>query len=220
MEDTSLHPMLSNNETAGIVRVLRDVPPAHYILKIESFSLLAATQVEKYESGDFEASGYKWRLSLYPNGNRKRNGNDHISLYLTMSATNNLPLGWEIDVNFKMFAFDQIRDKYLTIQDADGRLRHLHGMMTECGFAQLLSLKTFKDPSNGYLLVDCCVLGVEFNLFSLTADHWFDTSGFGWGFPKFLTLSDLHNTSKGFLVDDMLILEGQLDIISVAKSFS
>jgi len=32
----------------------------HYTLKIESFSLLLKTKVEKYESDVFEAGGYKW----------------------------------------------------------------------------------------------------------------------------------------------------------------
>jgi hypothetical protein len=56
------------------------------------------------------------RLVLYPNGNKKSNGNGHISLYLAIAATDDLPLGWEVNVNIRFFVFDQIRDKYLTIQ--------------------------------------------------------------------------------------------------------
>lgn len=47
-------------ECAGILRSLRDVPPAHYSLKIESLSLFRNTTNENYESGAFEAGGYKW----------------------------------------------------------------------------------------------------------------------------------------------------------------
>ena len=45
---------------AGIRRITRDFPPAHYLFKVESFSLLAKTGVEKYESDVFEAADHKW----------------------------------------------------------------------------------------------------------------------------------------------------------------
>lgn len=48
----------------------------------------------------------------------------------------------------------------LTI-DADGRTRRYHQMRTEWGFSKLLSLHTFEDSTNGYLLDDSCLLGVE-----------------------------------------------------------
>lgn len=43
----------------GVVRFLRDVPPAHYSLKVESFSRLAHSG-ERYVSSKFDASGYTW----------------------------------------------------------------------------------------------------------------------------------------------------------------
>jgi hypothetical protein len=161
------------------------------------------------------------RLVLYPNGKNNSDGNGHISLYLAIAHTNDLPLGWEVNVNIRFFVFDQIRDKYLTIQgsfaqnlvfivysftarildlslslkkallalcasgytsliylcwdlicdfklpvnvnnlDANGRVRRFHNLKTEWGFAQLLSHDTLNDPSNGYLLDDTCVFGVE-----------------------------------------------------------
>lgn len=45
---------------AEIARYVSDVPPAHYTVKIESFSLLAKNSVDRFESGEFEAGGYKW----------------------------------------------------------------------------------------------------------------------------------------------------------------
>jgi hypothetical protein len=45
---------------SGVKRSERDLPPMHYSLKIESFSLLLKTKVEKYESDVFEAGGHKW----------------------------------------------------------------------------------------------------------------------------------------------------------------
>lgn len=49
---------------AGISRSERDLPPAHYSLKIESCSELVNKGVEKYETNIFEAGGYKWFVSL------------------------------------------------------------------------------------------------------------------------------------------------------------
>ena len=69
----------------------------------------------------FYKFSYLWsqlnrRLLLYPHGNKKRNGDGCISLYLQIAETETLPLGWQINVNFKLFVFDQIQDKYLTIE--------------------------------------------------------------------------------------------------------
>ncbi|KAK9273909.1 hypothetical protein L1049_018721 [Liquidambar formosana] len=146
----------------GIERFIRDFPPAHYTFKIESFNVLSNTEeFERYETGDFEAGGYKWRLSLYPNGNKKRNGHRYISLYLAISEPDTLPLGWEVNVDFKLFVYDQIRDKYLTIQDLDGGVKRFHRLRTEWGFARLISLESFNDASNGYLVDDSCIFGAE-----------------------------------------------------------
>ncbi|KAK4856746.1 hypothetical protein QYF36_020708 [Acer negundo] len=79
------------DEQDGVVRLISDAPPTHYKLKIQLFSLLVKNAVEKYESAEFEAGGYKWKLVLYPNGNKSKNVKDHISLYLTLADTSSLP---------------------------------------------------------------------------------------------------------------------------------
>ncbi|KAJ0106147.1 hypothetical protein Patl1_19739 [Pistacia atlantica] len=70
-----------------------------------------------------------------------------------------LPIGWEINVIFNFFVFDQLQDKYVTIQD--GRIRCFHSMSTEWGFSRFLDLETFRNPSNGYLIKDACAFGAE-----------------------------------------------------------
>ncbi|KAM7470609.1 hypothetical protein LguiA_008792 [Lonicera macranthoides] len=101
------------------------------------------------------------RLSLYPDGDKKRNGKGHISLYLVLAETNNLPLGSELNVVFKFFVYDQIRDKYLIIEDVSKNSRRFHAMKTEWGFSKLLPLSTFNDSANGYLVDDCAIFGAE-----------------------------------------------------------
>ncbi|KAJ6691121.1 hypothetical protein OIU74_015751 [Salix koriyanagi] len=145
--------------TGDTVREERHVAPAHYSMKIDSFSLLSEMVDNSYESREFEASGYKWKLVLYPNGDKSRNGDGYISLYLVMADTTGFPPGWEINAIFKFFVFDQLQDKYLTI--GDGRLRRFSAIKNKWGLSQMLSLSIFNNASNGYLIGDSCVFGVE-----------------------------------------------------------
>ncbi|XP_024039476.1 ubiquitin carboxyl-terminal hydrolase 12 [Citrus clementina] len=146
----------------AIARSTSHVPPAHYIVKIKSFSVLAEKAVdEKYESGAFEAGGYKWKLVLYPNGNKSKNVQDHISLYLAVADTSSVTLGWEVYAVFRLFLLDQNQDNYLVVQDAMGKERRFNGLKLEWGFDQFIPLKAFNDASNGYLVEDTCIFGAE-----------------------------------------------------------
>ncbi|XP_057970956.1 uncharacterized protein LOC131159801 [Malania oleifera] len=306
-----------NVDHEGITRSLRDAPPAHYIFKIEAFSLLVSTEVEKYGTGSFDAGGWKWRLSLYPNGNKRRDGNGYLSLYLVLEEPGSLPPSWEINVDFKFFLYDQIRDKYLTIQDSGARAKRFHGLKTEWGFDKLISLSTFEDESKGFLIGDCCVFGAEVfvvknngrgeclsmvkieppnglytwkitgfstkdwffsdaftvggrkwklliypkgdskgtpmsisfyilldasetlpskrklyakyklriknqfnnNHHEFTESHWFSAPGRGRGVSAFIPQSTINDISKGFLINDTLIAEGEIMVMSAVKDF-
>ncbi|KAL3505558.1 hypothetical protein ACH5RR_030940, partial [Cinchona calisaya] len=145
----------------GMLMSVSDAPPTHYIVKLESFSLLRKNNIEKYISSDFEAGGYKWKLIIYPNGNKTKNVSDSISAYLMMAQQSSLHLhpGLEVHAVFKMFLLDQHKDNYLTVEV--GKARRFHKMKLEWGFDRLMSLGTFTDPSNGYLVNDTCMFGVE-----------------------------------------------------------
>ncbi|XP_041001380.1 probable inactive serine/threonine-protein kinase fnkC [Juglans microcarpa x Juglans regia] len=319
--DKACHSLPADIDTNGVVRSSRDFPPAHYTFQIKNFSVLFEAEVGKCESGQFELGGYKWKLVLKTNG--KKNSKSHISLYLAIENKNTLSLGWEANVNFRFFVFDQIRNMYLCIQDADGRVRRFHNLKTEWGFAQLLSHDTLNDPSNGYIVDDSCILGAEVFVikgtgrgvclsmikqpqinyftwrvdsfdarkdyyylsnvfvvegrkwklklyprgadkatsdygFSLslylqpvddseivtpnrklyakyklrirdqvnsnhlekTLEYWFSSSNVGFGAPTFTFLTDLKDPSNGYLVDDALLVECKIDVISEVKDFS
>ncbi|KAF7813344.1 MATH domain and coiled-coil domain-containing protein [Senna tora] len=139
-----------------MVRV-RDMRPSHFSLKIQSYSLLVDHHVG-YESGIFEAGGYKWSLVFYPLG---KNQSNHISLYLRIKEEDTFSPGWEVDVCFKLFVQDQIQDKYFSIEDDGREIKRFHGMKTEWGFPEFLRVDTFKDPSKGYLVDDSCIFGAE-----------------------------------------------------------
>ncbi|RVW82523.1 Ubiquitin carboxyl-terminal hydrolase 12 [Vitis vinifera] len=212
----------------------------------------------------------RWRLCIYPNGNKKSDGEGHISLYLEISDPQKLPLGWEVTVNFKLFVFNHIHEKYLTVQDADGKVRHFNVMKSRCGFAQFLSLDVLKDPCNGYLMDDSCIFGAQLSLYpegngkaknkSLSlflelahceklhhqsklytefellirdqyldenvkpshvksnAKVWFCDSNKVWGFADMVSLSDLNDKSKDFLLNDSLIVEAKILLMMHSKN--
>ncbi|KAK9934085.1 hypothetical protein M0R45_021242 [Rubus argutus] len=90
----------------SIQRVLRSYsgsPPSHYNLKVNSFSFMTENTVDGYETEEFEAGGHKWKLVIYPNGNKRKNVVGHISLYLEMAGENSLQGDWEIYVDFRLF---------------------------------------------------------------------------------------------------------------------
>ncbi|XP_019054286.1 PREDICTED: uncharacterized protein LOC104603404, partial [Nelumbo nucifera] len=133
-----------------------------------------------YVSGDFKAGGYNWKLILYPNGKKERNVKDHISLYLAISEPSSLPVGWQANVMFKLLSVYSSGNSYQAsafillccfqvivkdnVEERKGTKRapsRFHAMMTKRGFTHLISLETFNDPSNGYLVEDTCYFGAE-----------------------------------------------------------
>ncbi|KAK3219265.1 hypothetical protein Dsin_013235 [Dipteronia sinensis] len=143
----------------------RDFGPAHFALKIESYSLLSNAPFghgKRYESGIFDVEGYKWKLILYPQGDKTCEGKGSISLNVAIDESNSFPNNnWIVCAYLKFFVLNQKTKKYLTIQEAKGALQHFDNLRTEHGCAQFISLDELNDPSKGYLVNDCYVFGVE-----------------------------------------------------------
>ncbi|XP_052170030.1 MATH domain and coiled-coil domain-containing protein At3g58370-like [Diospyros lotus] len=144
----------------------REAPPIHYLLKIQSFNSLSRSCLEKYSSDTFDVGDYKWRLKIYPRGNKDRGGQGHISIFLTLANTSSLPVGWELHAMFNFFVYDQHRDKYFSLPD--NQVRRFHVMKTEWGEAKFVELQVFNDSSNGYLIDDACVFGAEVYVLKMT----------------------------------------------------
>ncbi|KAK7841563.1 hypothetical protein CFP56_015187 [Quercus suber] len=86
------------------------------------------------------------------------NGTGHISIYLSIVNTEKSPLGWEVNASFNLFVYDQIRDKFLTIQDVEGAIRRFHDIKTEwvlTNFSLLILSMLFQMDT---LSTDCCYL--------------------------------------------------------------
>ncbi|XP_058000828.1 uncharacterized protein LOC110635255 isoform X3 [Hevea brasiliensis] len=61
-----------------------DESPGYYVVQIHNFGELK-NAMKKYESAVFEAEGCKWKLVLYPSGNKTKHVNRHISFYLALA---------------------------------------------------------------------------------------------------------------------------------------
>ncbi|KAL2925653.1 Ubiquitin carboxyl-terminal hydrolase 12 [Bienertia sinuspersici] len=96
-------------------------------------------------------------LSVYPSGNEKEDGDDHLSLYVALVGK--LNSGTSINASIQFFIYDQIRDNYRTFLDVGDK--RFHALKTKWGISKLLPLETFADASNGFLDNDCCSFGGE-----------------------------------------------------------
>ncbi|KAL5539703.1 hypothetical protein UlMin_044567 [Ulmus minor] len=137
----------------------RDDLPSHFLLKIVSFSVLSKASITKYCSSEFEAGGFKWILSINPTGDKNKDAQDHISIYLELADTTKLGSCWDINSIFNFFIYDQVRDKYFSREDA--KVKRFHCMKTKWGIPKFIDHETFNNPSDGYLVNDCCTFGVE-----------------------------------------------------------
>ncbi|EYU41008.1 hypothetical protein MIMGU_mgv1a018450mg [Erythranthe guttata] len=131
----------------------REIPPAHFLIKIESFSLL-----DSYETKKFAAGGYDWRLIINPNGDDNDKDCEYVSVNLAMADTSSLPANWEVNALFSISLFNQISGNYLS---SLGVRRSFLGMKSQWGLSNFISKKILLDQSNGYLINDTCVFGAE-----------------------------------------------------------
>ena len=82
--------------------------------------------------------------------------------------------------------------------DAKGAAKYFDKLRTEHGFAELFSLDKFNDPSNGYLVNDCCVFGVEVLVIqpstsseeTITMVKEFDDRKYTWSIKDFSKLNE------------------------------
>lgn len=86
------------------------------------------------------------------------------------------------------------------------KMKVLHKLLS---FAIPMSIANhFSNVTNSYFIYLCYA----------EADHWFCKTADGWGFPRFMKLSDLHDSKNGFLFNDTLIVEAQILIVGILKN--
>ncbi|EYU41022.1 hypothetical protein MIMGU_mgv1a024200mg [Erythranthe guttata] len=169
------------------------------------------------------------KLIIYPNGdNIVGKDSGYVSVYLAIADTSSLPTNWEVNVVFNIFLFNQISANYLC---SLGRTRCFQPMKSEWGFSKFISKKIMSEPSNGYLVDDNCVFGVEVFLvkreadvtqcyylrdfgipFKLT-DKLFTATSTSKGRPIFMEIETMNDPNNGFIVDDTCLLHVEISSV-------
>ncbi|CAN6676587.1 unnamed protein product [Malus baccata var. baccata] len=181
----------------GISRPYSVSPATHYTLKLESFSMLKElTGDHRFESDEFEAGGYKWKLVVFPYGNKKKNVEDNISIYLQMARTDSLQPDWEVYVDFRVCLLDQEKGTYVVFQDDKIMQKCLHGAAPDVGYDKLLSIEELADASNGYVINDTCVWTGNGRSISMTKNAVKYVPF--WKIEKFSMLKDEYYCSEPF----------------------
>ncbi|KAL8264669.1 hypothetical protein R6Q59_022799 [Mikania micrantha] len=213
--------------------------PAHYMLKIESFSILYEAKKSKIESDVFDASGHKWRLDIHPNKG------DHISLHVVICDTGSDSKGWDVCVDVSFFVYDHIQNNYVTFQGQGLMRRRQHGVL-KTNIDGVIYGKNLSLFSKGYGLG----IGTHLSIFlgvhdamslpngwKVFADFkiqikspftesdivqgfniWFCNSD-NKGFQTFMLLSELINGKNGFLLNDSLSVEVEFLGIGKLRNF-
>nr|XP_011461079.1 PREDICTED: uncharacterized protein LOC105350540 [Fragaria vesca subsp. vesca] len=105
----------------------------------------------KLYSEPFIIGGFKWRILVYPKGNKE----DYLSVYLDIPSTRAFPLGWSKYAKFSLTLVNQLqRSKSITKE-----IVHVFkDCERDCGFKSLVPLSQFYDYINGYLVNDICII--------------------------------------------------------------
>ncbi|KAJ0034063.1 hypothetical protein Pint_25981 [Pistacia integerrima] len=181
----------------------RHASPSHYLFKMDSFSFLSKALADDFISDTFVAGGYRWQLIIYLLGDWIKAKTNYISVKLELLNTSSLQIGWKVNVIFNFFLFNQLKEKYFSLQD--GSVKQFHEMKTKWGIKNFIDLNTFSDPLNGYLIDDSCVFGAEIFVVEKTfkGDHLslmknYDTLYHTWKIEKFSTLLEEYYESESF----------------------
>ncbi|KAK1577558.1 hypothetical protein Q3G72_022792 [Acer saccharum] len=140
----------------------RTAPPSHYLIEIESFSLLKASKIS-FTSDAFDAGDYKWNIVLYPVGYRRGKGNS-ISIFLSQSSIHS---DTKFVVKFILRVKDQNNGNHVRIED-----NHLFAPNdNNWGRNRFLSFADLDDPKQGFLVDDTLIIEAEVTFLGLVLEE-------------------------------------------------
>ncbi|KAJ4720519.1 Ubiquitin carboxyl-terminal hydrolase 12 [Melia azedarach] len=156
-------PMEAQSESASTVdsQAVDDPPSARFTWTIENFSRL---NTKKLYSDVFLVGGYKWRILIFPKGNNV----DHLSMYLDVADSTNLPYGWSRYAQFSLAVVNQIHSKYSIRKDTQ---HQFNARESDWGFTSFMPLGELYDPSRGYLVNDTCIVEADVAV-RRVVDYW------------------------------------------------
>ncbi|CAN6834355.1 unnamed protein product [Brassica oleracea] len=155
---TSISPTMGTAESLKLMDVARK--NSRFTWKITRFSSFDGVTHSSYE---FTLGPRRWKLEMYPKGDKR--GKGHLSFYLTATDyVTNLPKGPTLAV-YKLRLLDQLK-------------------------------RNHKEPEYQAL---------------------FAPGANSWGCSKYIPLTELHNTSNGYLVNDQIYLSVEFLIVSTTE---
>ncbi|KAL0908829.1 hypothetical protein M5K25_023338 [Dendrobium thyrsiflorum] len=140
---------------------LEDPPSSRFTWTIENFARLS---VKKHYSEIFIVGGFKWRILIFPKGNNV----DHLSMYLDVADSANLPYGWSRYAQFSLAVINQANIKYTIRKDTQ---HQFNSRESDWGFTSFMPLSDLYDPLRGYLVNDVVVVEAEV-VVRKVVDYW------------------------------------------------
>ncbi|XP_065870951.1 ubiquitin C-terminal hydrolase 12-like isoform X1 [Euphorbia lathyris] len=151
----------AENATAVDAQSVDDPPSARFTWTIDNFSRL---NTKKLYSDVFVVGGFKWRILIFPKGNNV----DHLSMYLDVADSSNLPYGWSRYAQFSLSIVNQIHQKYSIRKDTQ---HQFNARESDWGFTSFMPLGELYDPNRGYLVNDTCVVEADVAV-RRVIDYW------------------------------------------------
>ncbi|XP_035541316.1 ubiquitin carboxyl-terminal hydrolase 13-like isoform X3 [Juglans regia] len=150
-------------ETSNTVdaQAVDDPPSARFTWTIENFSRL---NTKKLYSDVFFVGGYKWRILVFPKGNNV----DHLSMYLDVADSANLPYGWSRYAQFSLTVINQLHNKYSIRKETQ---HQFNARESDWGFTSFMPLGELYDPGRGYLVSDTCIVEADVAV-RRVVDYW------------------------------------------------
>ncbi|GAB4853988.1 hypothetical protein Ancab_039252 [Ancistrocladus abbreviatus] len=152
----------NSEDPSEITRSTRKDPPTHYQFTISSFRTLRESMLrgscepDYIESTEFYAANFRWLLLIYPNGNLKQRGKDHLSLYLKIVTQ--LDQRFSVKATLKFFIYNFHEKAYLIIEGKDETYDVENRQQ---GIAKALPLAYLEDPTFGFMEDESCRVGIE-----------------------------------------------------------
>ncbi|XP_065867406.1 MATH domain and coiled-coil domain-containing protein At3g58270-like isoform X2 [Euphorbia lathyris] len=147
-------------EGAGAGGQIKTSAKSKFTWEISNFSRVTE---KKLSSDTFIAGDCKWRLLLFPKGNSV----DHLSIYLEVADSTELPHGWSRDAEFSLAVINQSNNN-ATVRKETRKV--FNGKVNDWGFTSFIPLRKIKDPAERYLVKDTLI--VEGDVLVLSAVHY------------------------------------------------
>lgn len=158
---------------------------------------------------------------LYPNGNKKKNVEDHISVYLRIAGAKSLPTGWGVSVDFRLFLLDQNKGMYLVIEGT---------IFTQVQVILIQTIYTYVHAWFGFHMQTAYIARSSshrsFFVFrfvrvycsdAFTKHKWLHGGMLDVGFDKLIPLKEFTDASNGYLIADKCVFGAEVFVCKERK---